>query len=408
MATVKGFRGIRYNPEKIENFADVLAPPYDVINSKEQEELYNKNPYNVIRLILSKGEGDSKYEEAAQTFRSWIEDDTLTHDEEPSIYPYYQEFEENGKKLTRKGFLAAVKIEDFSTKKILPHERTFPKHKRDRLKLNTACKANMSPVFSVYSDPEIAIEKLLDEKLKDKPIFDITNEDGVRNRLWKVSDPDTISFIGNHLEDKSLLIADGHHRYETAIEYRNIQRELNGGVTSDKLYEYVMMFLSNAEDEGLIINPTYRVIKNMGNLDLESFLNMLGEEFNIEKMPYKEGLSDIGYEEFTILTKDPEFVYRASLKTNKTESPNNLAVTLLHNNVFNKIIDEESAGILYTKDLDEAVQLVRNGEYEIAFILPELRASDIFDVVLTGDRMPQKTTYFYPKILSGLVFNPLA
>ena len=408
MATVKGFRGIRYNPEKIENFADVLAPPYDVINSSEQEELYNKNPHNVIRLILSKGEGDSKYEEAAQTFRSWIEDDTLTHDEEPSIYPYYQEFEENGKKLTRKGFLAAVKIEDFSTKKILPHERTFPKHKRDRLKLNTACKANMSPVFSVYSDPEIAIEKLLDEKLKDKPIFDITNEDGVRNRLWKVSDPDTISFIGNHLEDKSLLIADGHHRYETAIEYRNIQRELNGGVTSDKLYEYVMMFLSNAEDEGLIINPTYRVVKNIGNLDLESFLNMLGGEFNIEKMPYKEGLSDIGYEEFTILTKDPEFVYRASLKTNKTESPNNLAVTLLHNNVFNKIIDEESAGILYTKYLDEAVQLVRNGEYEIAFILPELRASDIFDVVLTGDRMPQKTTYFYPKILSGLVFNPLA
>ncbi|MCZ6639101.1 MAG: DUF1015 domain-containing protein [Candidatus Dadabacteria bacterium] len=408
MATVKGFRGIRYNPEKIENFADVLAPPYDVINSKEQEELYNKNPHNVIRLILSKGNDDSKYEEAAQTFRSWIEDDTLTHDEEPSIYPYYQEFEENGKKLTRKGFLAAVKIEDFSTKKILPHERTFPKHKRDRLKLNTACKANMSPVFSVYSDPEIAIEKLLDEKLKDKPIFDITNEDGVRNRLWKVSDPDTISFIGNHLEDKSLLIADGHHRYETAIEYRNIQRELNGGVTSDKLYEYVMMFLSNAEDEGLIINPTYRVVKNMGNLDLESFLNMLGEEFNIEKMPYKEGLSDIGYEEFTILTKDPEFVYRASLKANKEESPNNLAVTLLHNNVFNKIIDEESAGILYTKDLDEAVQLVRNGEYEIAFILPELRASDIFDVVLTGDRMPQKTTYFYPKILSGLVFNPLA
>lgn len=408
MATVKGFRGIRYNPEKIENFSDVLAPPYDVINSKEQEELYNKNPYNVIRLILSKGEDDSKYQEAAQTFRSWIENDTLTHDEEPSIYPYYQEFEESGKKLTRKGFLAAVKIEDFSTKKILPHEKTFPKHKRDRLKLNTACKANMSPVFSVYSDPEITIEKLLDEKLTGEPIFDITNEDGVRNRLWKLSDPDTISFIGNHLEDKSLLIADGHHRYETAIEYRNIQRELNGGVSGDKPYEYVMMFLSNAEDEGLIINPTHRVIKNIGDLDTASFLNKLGKEFNIEKMPYKDGISNIGYEEFAILTKDPEFVYRASLKAINTESPNRLAVTLLHNNVFNRIIDEESAGILYTKYLDEAVQLVRNGEYEIAFILPELRASDIFDVVLTGDRMPQKTTYFYPKILSGLVFNPLA
>ncbi len=408
MATVKGFRGIRYNPEKIENFSDVLAPPYDVISSKEQEELYNKNPYNVIRLILAKGEDDSKYQEAAQSFRNWIENDTLTHDEEPSIYPYYQEFEEGHKKLTRKGFLAAVKIEDFSTKKILPHEKTFPKHKRDRLKLNTACKANMSPVFSVYSDPEITIEKLLDEKLTREPIFDITNEDGVRNRLCKISDPDTISFIGNHLKDKSLLIADGHHRYETAIEYRNIQRELNGGVSGDKPYEYVMMFLSNAEDEGLIINPTHRVIKNMGDLDIASFLNKLSQEFNIEKMPYKDGISNIESEEFAILTKDTEFVYRASLKAINTESPNRLAVTLLHNNVFNNIIDEDSAGILYTKFLSEAARLVQSEEYEIAFILPELRAGDIFDVVLTGDRMPQKTTYFYPKILSGLVFNPLA
>jgi len=408
MATVKGFRGIRYNPEKIEDFGDVLAPPYDVINAQEQEDLYNKNPYNVIRLILSKGGDDSKYEEASKTFRNWIESDILTNDEEPSIYPYYQEFEEDGKKLTRKGFLAAVKIEDFATKKILPHERTFPKHKRDRLKLNTACKANMSPVFSVYSDPDIVIEKLLDEKLTSEPIFDITNEDGVRNKLWRISDPDTISFIGNHLEDKSLLIADGHHRYETAIEYRNIQREVNGQTSGDKPYEYVMMFLSNTEDEGLIINPTHRVLKNIGDMDLDSFLNKLGEEFNIEKLPYEEGISNIGYEEFTILTRDPEFVYKATLKNSNIESPNRLAVTLLHNNVFNKIIDEDSAGILYTKFLDEAVQLVRNGEYEIAFILPELRASDIFDVVLTGDRMPQKTTYFYPKILSGLVFNPLA
>jgi len=408
MATVKGFRGIRYNPEKIENFGDVLAPPYDVINAKEQDDLYNKDPHNVIRLILSKGDDDSKYEEAANTFRSWIESDILRNDEEPSIYPYYQEFEEGGNKLTRKGFLAAVKIEDFSTKKILPHERTFPKHKRDRLKLNTACKANMSPVFSVYSDPDIVIEKLLDAKLTGEPIFDVTNDDGVRNKLWRISDPEVLTLIANHLEDKSFLIADGHHRYETAIEYRNIQREANGETPGDKPYEYVMMFLSNAEDKGLIINPTHRAVKSLGDITLDEFLNKLGEEFNIEKLPYEEGISNIGHEEFTILTKDPQFVYRASVKNSNIDSPNRMAVTLLHNNVFNKIIDEDSAGILYTKFLDEAVDLVQNGDYEVAFILPELRASDIFDVVLTGDRMPQKTTYFYPKILSGLVFNPLA
>jgi len=408
MATVKGFRGIRYNPGKISDFGNVLAPPYDVINSKEQEELYNKDPHNVIRLILSKGDDDSKYEEAASTFRSWIESDILTNDDAPSIYPYYQEFEEKGKKLTRKGFLAAVKIEDFNTKKILPHERTFPKHKRDRLKLNTACKANMSPVFSVYSDPEIVIEKLLDEKLTGDPIFDVTNEDGVRNRLWRISDPETIQIVTDHLKNKSLLIADGHHRYETAIEYRNIQREAKGGVSEDKPYEYVMMFLSNAEDEGLIINPTHRAVKSLGDMDLETLLNKLSEEFNVEKMSFTEGLSNIGHEEFAILTKDPEHVYSVSLKNKDIDAPNKMAVTLLHNNVFNKIIDEDSAGILYTKFLDEAVELVQNGEYELAFILPELRASDIFDVVLTGDRMPQKTTYFYPKILSGLVFNPLS
>lgn len=401
MATVKGFKGIRYNPEKIHDFGNVLAPPYDVINSQEQDDLYNKDPHNVIRLILNKGSEDTKYEEAANTFRQWIEEDILTCDSEPSIYPYYQEFEEGGKKLTRKGFLAAVKIEDFSTKKILPHERTFPKHKRDRLKLNTACKANMSPVFSVYSDPDIVIEKLLDEKLTGEPIFDVTNEDGVRNRLWRISDPETISFISDHLEDKSFLIADGHHRYETAIEYRNIQREANGSTSEDNLYEYVMMFLSNAEDEGLIINPTHRAVKNLG-MDIDAFLDKLGEEFNIEEMPYNEGVANIGYKEFTILTKDPDNVYRVSPKNDSTEG---LAVTILHTKVFGKIIDED---FLFTKFLDEAVQLVQEGDYDVAFILPELRASDIFDVVMTGDRMPQKTTYFYPKILSGLVFNPLA
>jgi uncharacterized protein (DUF1015 family) len=406
MPTVRGFKGIRYNPDKIGDFGSVLAPPYDVISPQEQEEFHEAHPLNVIRLILPKGEGDVKYERSAKTFRDWFVDDTLIQDKEPSIYPYYQDFEENGKKFTRKGFIARVKLEDFSTKRILPHEMTFPKHKLDRLKLNTACRANMSPVFSVYSDPEGSIEKLIDSKLPEKPLFDIVYKDGIRNRLWKISDPETISFITGKMADMSFLIADGHHRYETALEYRRIQREKKGG-TGEEPFDYVMMYIARGEGQGLIINPTHRVIKNLGRYTAEGFLERLGEEFKVEKMPLSKGVSDIGYEEFAVVTGDTDSAWRVS--SPKTELPEcaRLGVMLLHNIVFKKILNEEEAGIFYTKYLDEALGLVRSGEYKLAFILPDLRANDIFKVVMTGERMPHKTTYFYPKILSGLTFNPL-
>jgi uncharacterized protein (DUF1015 family) len=406
MPVVRGFKGIRYNPDKIEDFGSILAPPYDVINPAEQDEFHESDPLNVIRLILPKGEGDSKYEHAANTFRDWIAEKILIQDTEPSIYPYYQEFEENGKKFTRKGFLARVKLEDFSTKKILPHERTFPKHKLDRLKLNRVCKANMSPVFSVYSDPDGGIEKLIDENLPDTPIFDVTYRDGIRNRLWRISDASVISLVTDEMADKSFLIADGHHRYETALEYRNLEREKKNGA-GEEPYDYVMMYISRAEGEGLIINPTHRVIKNLGNYTVDGFLEKLWEEFTVEKMPFQAGISKIRFEEFSVVTKDPESAYRVS--SPKTAPPDyaRLGVMLLHNIVFKKILIEEESGIFYTKYLDEALELVRHGDYALAFILPELRANDILEVVLASDRMPHKTTYFYPKILSGLTFNPL-
>lgn len=407
MPTVKGFNGIRYNPAKIEDFSSVLAPPYDVISPGEQEAFHEASPFNVIRLILPKGEGDAKYERAAKTFRDWFSKDMLVQDKEPSVYPYYQDFEDNGMRYTRKGFIARVKIEDFSTKKILPHEKTFPKHKLDRLKLNTACRANMSPVFSVYSDPEGSVEKLIDDKMPEKPLFDVAYKDGIRNRLWKISDPETISLITDKMADMSFLIADGHHRYETALEYRNIQRGEKKGGSGEEPYDYVMMYIARGEGEGLIINPTHRVVKNLGQYTEEAFLERLGEEFRVEKMPFSKAVSGIGYEEFAVVTKDTESAWRVS--SPKTDLPEyaSLGVMLLHNIVFKKILNEEESCIFYTKYTDEAFDLVRSGEYRLAFLLPELRANDIFKIVMTGERMPHKTTYFYPKILSGLTFNPL-
>jgi uncharacterized protein (DUF1015 family) len=406
MPTVRGFKGIRYNPDKIDDFGSILAPPYDVISPREQEEFHETHPLNVIRLILPKGEGDTKYERSAKAFRDWFLDDTLIQDSEPSIYPYYQDFEENGKRFTRKGFIAGVKLEDFSTKKILPHELTFPKHKLDRLKLNTACRANMSPVFSVYSEPEGSIEKLIDERLPAKPLFDIVYKDGIRNRLWKISDTGTISSITGKMADMSFLIADGHHRYETALEYRNIQRGIKDG-SGEEPFDYVMMYIARGEGEGLIINPTHRVVKNLGQYTADGFLERLADEFKVEKMPFRKGIEDLGYEEFTVVTSDRESAYRISSPETARPEYARLGVMLLHDIVFKKILNEEESGIFYTKYPDEALGLVRDGGYKLAFILPELRANDIFEVVMTGERMPHKTTYFYPKILSGLTFNPL-
>ena len=403
MATVKGFKAVRYNPENIEDFENVLAPPYDVINAKEQEEFYEKDPHNVIRLILPKGDSDLKYERAAKTFRDWFVEDVLMQDEADSIYPYYQEFEEGGKKLTRKGFIARIKLEDFSTKVILPHERTFPKHKQDRMKLMTACKANMSAVFSVYSDPEGKIDKAIDTVTEYEPIFEVEGNEGVVNKMWQISDPSILKLVAETMADKSLLIADGHHRYETALEYRNKMRAEKGVGTGEEPYEYVMMFISRGEDEGLVINPTHRVVKDLNGITEEELLEKLRGEFQINKMPFSEGVTGIGDKEITLLTSDNENVYRLTPK----DSAKGLAVITLHEDIFGKIIDEEKAGILYSKYLDETKELVRSGDYKVAFVLPELNAADIFDVVSSGDRMPHKTTYFYPKILSGLTFNPL-
>ena len=188
MAKIKGFKGIRYNSEKVEDFNKIVAPPYDVINQDEQNRLYESDPLNVIRLILAKGDGEERYKNASTTFKQWLDDSVLIQEEASSIYPYYQEFEFEGETFTRKGFIAVVKVEDFESKTVLPHEQTFKKHKEDRLKLTTACNANLSQVFTVYSDEEGTVEGLIDGVI-DKPIVEVTTNDGVQNRFWKISDP---------------------------------------------------------------------------------------------------------------------------------------------------------------------------------------------------------------------------
>lgn len=404
MATIKGFKGIRYNPDKIKDYESIVAPPYDVINGEEQDQLYDKDPFNVIRLILAKGDGEERYSNASQTFNEWKKQSVLINEDEPAVYPYYQEFEFEGKSYTRKGFIAAVKVADFDENVVLPHEQTFRKHKEDRLKLTTACNANLSQVFSVYSDDGGAVEDLIENSISD-PIIEVTTDDGVKNTFWKITDQDVINKISAGLVSNNLLIADGHHRYETALNFRNQQREKYGENSGTKPYDYVMMYLSRGGGDGLIINPTHRAVKNFG-IEKEAFLSKLEELFHIEETSSFD-VNALSFDEMVFIESGSDKKYKLRLKNKSEKNYENLAVMILHNIIFKNFINEEEAGILYTKFDTELSSLVESGEYEGGFLLPKLNADDIFEVVLDNVKMPHKTTYFYPKILSGLVFNPL-
>lgn len=404
MATVKGFNGIRYNPDKIKDYESIVAPPYDVINGEEQNQLYDKDPNNVIRLILAKGDGEERYSNASKTFNEWLENSVLINEDGPAIYPYYQEFEFEGTSYTRKGFIAAVKVADFEENVVLPHEQTFRKHKEDRLKLTTACNANLSQVFSVYSDDGGAVEDLIDKNISD-PIIRVTTDDGVKNTFWKITDQDIIDQVSEGLTTNNLLIADGHHRYETALNFRNQQRKKYGESSGTKPYDYVMMYLSRGGGDGLIINPTHRAVKNTG-MGGEELAAKLKELFDIEETSALD-VNGLEFNEMVYISADSDKKYKLRLKNKLEKNYENLAVMVLHNIIFKNYLNEEDAGILYTKFDTELSSLVNSGEYEGGFLLPKLNADDIFEVVLDNVKMPHKTTYFYPKILSGLVFNPL-
>ena len=401
MAEIEPFRGIRYSGEAVGDFAKVIAPPYDVISPKQREELCARSPFNTVRIELPEGEGKQRYQNAKEIYSKWLGDNVLIRDDEPSIYPYYQDFEFEGQRYTRKGFIANLKVEDFDKRVVLPHEQTFKKHKEDRLALTVACDSNMSQIFCVYPDATGEIEEDVDKNIGE-PLVDVTFEEGIRNTLWKISDPRIIERVKNHLAGRSILIADGHHRYETSINFRNLRREETGESSGKMPWDYVMTYLSRGEGQGLIINPTHRIARKVGGKLIEN----LRSDFEVERIALEHSL-DLGPDQISVVTKDPGRTFRLTPKTKKEKDYENLAVIILHSQVFGALVEEDKAGVRYSKFPEEVFENVHNGEFEAGFLLPKLKSEEIFKVVLDGTKMPHKTTYFYPKILSGLVFSPL-
>lgn len=432
MVEVRPLNAIVYNQEKV-NMNDVIAPPYDVILDDYREELYKRSDYNIVKLILAKGSKDlsdstNRYDEAKKNFHQWLEEKVLIKLEKPCILYILQRYTtENGKKIERKGFIARNKIEDFSTKKILPHEFTMGGPKEDRLNLTKKCEANFSQIFMVYSDSEKQIENAID--FTQKPFIDVTDDQGVQNIVFKIEDEKTLALIEKVMEDKTLLIADGHHRYETAMNYRNLQP-----AGAEKGYNYVMSYFTNLDDENLLVFPTHRIITKWVEPyvlleKVKKYFDVKDFEFNGQnkqdvKAKFLQAIEDENEKQISmgLYMKNVNKFYLLTLRENvdsilnEFEVPDvlkKLDLTVLHKVLITKELgytqEEQMAqdGIKYIKQESEAFDLIDSGKAEASFIMAYPKIKDIKEISEAGYRMPQKSTYFYPKLLSGIVINPL-
>tara|TARA_Y100000590_G_scaffold375157_1_gene439908 strand:- start:421 stop:1608 length:1188 start_codon:yes stop_codon:yes gene_type:complete len=394
MAEIKSFKALRYNPIKVSDISTVIAPPYDVITKDQQDALYELNENNVIRVDLNKEPGDKKYTMAKEIFETWQKKEILTEDIRDSIYPYYQKFDYEGLEYERIGIVALVKLHEFKDKVILPHEETFSGPKEDRLKLMKACRANLSPIFGIFEDHEDLIQNLVINFIKsNNPAIEATSLDGILNKIWEIDDEETISKITSLFIEKQILIADGHHRYETSL---NLRKELDSSKS-----EYAMFYLAASNQEGLLINPTHRILTNVA--DSDKIFSSIKSDFIIEDCN-QISEKELKPNEFYVVCNNNNLLIKCTIREEDLNQFNNMSVFA----VQDKIIDSHKelySDIKFFKNLEDAESSL--SENSIGLILPKFVPGDIMSVVLNNIKMPQKSTYFYPKVATGLLFNKL-
>ncbi len=423
MAEIRPFRALRFDTEKAGKIEKLVCPPYDIISEVQRQGYLEENENNIIRLELPKGE--EPYKTAGEVLKKWLDSGILKQDSEEAVYIYEEEFSINGIHAKFKGCIVRVKIEEFSKGVVLPHEETLSKAKEDRFNLMKATNCNFSQIYSLYMDSEHKIINRLDKLSECKPEIELTDGDEVTHRLWIVTDKDEIKAVCEDFADKKLYIADGHHRYETALNYRNYCRE-NG--IGDGGEDYVMMMLVDMEHDGLVVLPTHRLVRDLASFDKEKILSdcreyfEVTEESDVNKAESKlKELYDEGKKAFAfysggngydlLVLKDENVI--AELLPEKSKASQGLDVTVLHTLVLEKIfgIDAENMAkqinLTYTRLFDEAVESVKTGKAQCSFILNPTRVTEIRDVAAAGEKMPQKSTYFYPKLITGLVMNKL-
>jgi uncharacterized protein (DUF1015 family) len=438
MATIAPFRGILYNQAKTGDIADLICPPYDIISPAQQQEFYRKNHYNVIRLefgLESPGDTteDNRYTRSASALNDWISNQILVKQDSPAIYVYEMEYKAGGVTKKLRGMICLVKIEDYDSGIIKPHETTLSGPKTDRLNLLRACKASFSQIFSLFSDPDAKIAAILGKNLG-RPALEVANTDGIKHRIWMLSDRQDIDIIVRELADRHVFIADGHHRYDTALNYRNERRKAAGLTTGDQPYDYVAMYLARLEDPGLTVLPAHRTLFNLPDFDHGRFEEDLNRYFNIERIDFDQnseaadrqtvletmahrseqshvfGMRVKGEKSYYILTLRNDADMDA-LIPNKSAAYRRLDVSILHHLIIDKLLGirmethKLGLNIEYVKDAAEADKRVHDGAADIVFFMNPTKVREVKDVASAGERMPQKATYFYPKLLTGLVIH---
>ena len=432
MADVRPFQAVRYDVARVGALADVVAPPYDVIDAPLQERLYQASPYNIIRLELNRAEpGDTelenRYTRAARFLRDWLRQGILVADDRPALYLYQQEFEVEGRVHRRTGFLGRVRLEPLGQGRIYPHEQTLPGPKADRLALYQATGFNLSPIFGLYPDPQHAVIRAVEAGARDRAPFSATDHLGVINRLWVVTDPEILTAAQGLMRDRPVFIADGHHRYETGLRYRDLLADSGQLAGPDDPANFCLMMLVGMNDPGLIVLPTHRLVSGLGSLASETLEARLAPHFELRPVGTGEegclaawraieeggGQDVLGFG----TVADGRWIV-ARLRSDEAmdrlapeHSPQwrALGVSILHVLVLGELLGSEAHNLScrYVHLLREVLDEVAAGGCDLACLVPPAGMEQVETIASNLETMPPKSTYFYPKLLSGLVLNPL-
>lgn len=418
MATIKPFRGIRFNCSLISDPGKVITPPYDVIDDHEQDKLHNNSPYNIVRLEYGKilpgdNEDSNRYIRAKYLLNKWLDKDILVLDNNYSYYLYEQHFIYNQTPFIRRGIAAALKVQAYEDNVILPHERTMTGPKADRLELLKATRTNTSPIFTLYPDPDNLVDNIFQLTKGKEPVFESQEVDSQSHRLWQITDEDSLSEITSYIQSQPLLIADGHHRYETALNYSRLKNE-----DFEESSEYILTVMVSMQDPGLLVLPTHRLISGLRREQLVSLQKIIDDNFSvrdygnpssINRSEYISELERLSVSDnaFGIITPGQASILIPGNDLNISDL--SLPVELLHEIILKNLLapgetsEVDKDLLTYPHDLDSAIDAVLSGSANAAFILDTVPVEEVLNHSRAGKVMPQKTTFFFPKLPGGLV-----